>query len=143
MADRISFGKLEEVISPPNFIENQINSFREFLQSDVAVGSRKNVGLESAFRDFFPVESYDGKCRLEYVSCRVCEPRHGEDYCIRDGTTYAGSLYVTLRLCEGGEMREEEIYFGELPMIGKRGSFVINGAERVVVSQLHRSPGIC
>ncbi|MDR0590294.1 MAG: DNA-directed RNA polymerase subunit beta [Puniceicoccales bacterium] len=143
MTDRINFGRLREVICPPDFIENQINSFREFLQSDVAAGSRKNIGLESAFRDFFPVESYDGKCRLEYVTFRVCEPRHNEDFCVRDGTTYAGSLYVTLRLCEGGEMREEEIYFGELPMMGGRGSFVINGAERVVVSQLHRSPGIC
>ncbi|MDR1366458.1 MAG: DNA-directed RNA polymerase subunit beta [Puniceicoccales bacterium] len=143
MTDRINFGKLEEVISPPNFIENQIDSFKEFLQGDVAVGSRKNIGLESAFRDFFPIESYDGKCRLEYVSYRICEPRHSEDYCICDGTTFASSLYVTLRLCEEGEMREEEIYFGEFPVMGKRGSFVINGAERVVVSQLHRSPGVC
>ncbi|MDR2806665.1 MAG: DNA-directed RNA polymerase subunit beta [Puniceicoccales bacterium] len=143
MADRINFGKLEEVVCPPNFIENQIDSFKEFLQSDVAVGSRKNVGLESVFCDFFPVESYDGKCRLEYVSFRICEPRHDEDFCVRDGITYAGSLYVTLRLCEDGEMREEEIYFGELPMMGRHGSFIINGAERVVVNQLHRSPGIC
>lgn len=142
MADRINFGKLAEVVSPPNFIENQINSFKEFLQSDTAVGNRKNIGIESVFRDFFPVESYDGKCRLEYVSYRMGEPRHDEDFCIRDGTTYGASLYVTLRLCEEGEMREEEIYFGELPVMGSRGSFVINGAERVVVSQLHRSPGI-
>ncbi|MDE6575912.1 MAG: DNA-directed RNA polymerase subunit beta [Opitutales bacterium] len=142
MADRINFSKLAEVVSPPNFIENQINSFKEFLQSGVAVGNRKNIGIESVFRDFFPVESYDGKCRLEYVSYRIGEPRHNEDFCVRDGTTYGASLYVTLRLCEEGEMREEEIYFGELPVMGSRGSFVINGAERVVVSQLHRSPGI-
>lgn len=143
MSNRVNFGKLKEVVCPPNFIENQINSFKEFLQGDVAPNARKNVGLESALRGFFPVESYDGKCRLEYVSYRICTPRHNEDYCIKDGTTYGASLYVTLRLCEDGEMREEEIYFGELPLMGSRGSFVINGAERVVVSQLHRSPGIC
>lgn len=143
MTDRINFGRLQQVICPPNFIENQTDSFKEFLQSDILPGNRKNVGLESAFRDFFPVESYDGKCRLEYVSYRICEPKHNEDYCIRDGTTYGSSLYVTLRLSEEGEMREEEIYFGELPLMGERGSFVINGAERVIVSQLHRSPGIC
>ena len=143
MADRINFGKLKEVACPPNFIENQINSFKEFLQGEIAPNVRKDVGLESSFRGFFPVESYDGRCRLEYVSYRICSPKYNEDFCIKDGTTYGASLYVTLRLCEGEEMREEEIYFGELPLMCDRGSFVINGAERVIVSQLHRSPGIC
>jgi DNA-directed RNA polymerase subunit beta len=80
---------------------------------------------------------------LEYVSYRICELRQSEDYCICDGTTHAGSLDVTVRFCEEGEMREEAIHFGEFALMGKRSYFVINGVGRVVVSQLHRSPGIC
>ncbi|MDR1458245.1 MAG: hypothetical protein LBI37_01825 [Puniceicoccales bacterium] len=143
MSERVNFGRLKEVIAPPNFIEIQINSFDEFLQKNTPISSRTNVGLESVFREFFPIVSYDSRCSLEYISYRICEPRHHEDYCVREGITYSSSLYVTLRLREGDEIKEEEIYFGELPMMGERGSFVINGAERVVVSQLHRSPGIC
>ncbi|MDR0351063.1 MAG: DNA-directed RNA polymerase subunit beta [Puniceicoccales bacterium] len=143
MSERVDFGRLKEVIAPPNFIEIQVNSFDEFLQKNVPISNRMDVGLESVLREFFPIGSYDGRCSLEYVSYRICEPRHHEDYCVREGITYSTSLYVTLRLREGNEIKEEEIYFGELPIMGERGSFVINGAERVVVSQLHRSPGIC
>ena len=143
MAERINFGKLREVITPPNLIQIQTNSFREFLQQECGPGQRKALGLEAVFREVFPIESYDGRCHLEYLSYSLSGPKMGEMECIREGVTYSISLYVKLRLREEDQIKDEEIYMGEMPMITERGSFIINGAERVVVSQLHRSPGIC
>ena len=142
MSKRINFGQLKEVIQPPNLIENQINSFKEFLQLDQAPSQRKQVGLEAVFSEVFPIESYDSRCHLEYLSYNITPPRATEIQAIREGITYSASLYVKLRLREEDHVKDEEIYMGELPMISERGSFIINGAERVVVSQLHRSPGI-
>ncbi|MEC7487927.1 MAG: DNA-directed RNA polymerase subunit beta, partial [Verrucomicrobiota bacterium] len=142
MSDRINFGQIKEVIQPPNLIENQIDSFKEFLQMDIAYNQRKQVGLEAVFSEVFPIESYDSRCHLEYVSYNVTAPRESEIEAIREGVTYSASLYVKLRLREEDHIKDEEIYMGELPMITERGSFIINGAERVIVSQLHRSPGI-
>jgi len=143
MSDRKSFGKINEVIQPPNLIENQINSYLEFLQKDVVPSKRQNAGLEAVFRELFPIESYDGRCNLEYVSYTITGPKHTELDCLREGITFAVVLHVQLRLKENDITKDEEIYMGEIPMITNRGSFIINGAERVVVSQLHRSPGIC
>ncbi len=142
MSSRKNFGQLKEVIQPPNLIENQIQSFNEFLQMDAAPTQRKPVGLEAVFSEVFPIESYDGRSHLEYVSYNVTPPAMTEIEAIREGLTYSVSLYVKLRLREGENIKDEEIFFGEFPMISERGSFIINGAERVVVSQLHRSPGI-
>ncbi len=143
MAERINFGTLREVIEPPNLIQNQIDSFNEFLQMDVAPSKRQSLGLEAVFRELFPVESYDARCKLEFVSYRITPPKFSELESIREGQTYAVSLHVMLRLREEDQIKDEEIYMGELPMITTRGSFIINGAERVIVSQLHRSPGLC
>ena len=142
MSKRINFSQLKEVIQPPNLIENQIDSFTEFLQMELAPTQRKQVGLEAVFSEVFPIESYDSRCHLEYVSYNVTPPRETEIEAIREGVTYSVSLYVKLRLREEDHIKDEEIYMGELPMISERGSFIINGAERVIVSQLHRSPGI-
>ncbi|MCC5790444.1 MAG: DNA-directed RNA polymerase subunit beta [Opitutales bacterium] len=142
MSDRINYGQLKEVIPPPNLIQNQLDSYLEFLQKETAPGQRQNVGLEAVFREIFPIESYDGKCVLEYVSYNIVGPKSTELECIREGMTYAVSLYVKLRLREDDLLKDEEIYMGEVPMVSERGSFIINGAERVIVSQLHRSPGI-
>ena len=142
MSERINFGQIKEVIQPPNLIENQIDSFKEFLQMDTASNQRKQVGIEAVFSEVFPIESYDSRCHLEYVSYNVTAPRESEIEAIREGVTYSTSLYVKLRLREEDHIKDEEIYMGELPMITERGSFIINGAERVIVSQLHRSPGI-
>ena len=143
MAKRINFGKIKEVITPPNFIDNQIRSFNDFLQIDVAPSQRKPIGLEAVFREIFPIESYDARCVLDYLSYNLVKSSYSEIDCIREGATYAASLYVKLRLKEGEQVKDEEIYLGEIPMITTRASFIINGAERVVVNQLHRSPGIC
>jgi DNA-directed RNA polymerase subunit beta len=143
MSERKNFGKIVEVIQPPNLIENQINSYVEFLQKDVPPVKRKQVGLEAVFQELFPIESYDGRSVLEYLSYNLGEPKSSDLQCLKEGTTYAVTLNVNLRLKEDGVIKDEEIYMGEIPMVTDRGSFIINGAERVVVSQLHRSPGIC
>ena len=141
--ERINFGKLREVIQPPNLIELQISSYLEYLQKDTPEKQRKPFGLEAVFREVFPITSYDERLVLEYVSYTIGEPKSSEIECLREGTTYAVPLYVKLRLREEDFIKDEEIFMGDIPMVTERGSFIINGAERVVVSQLHRSPGIC
>jgi DNA-directed RNA polymerase subunit beta len=141
-SDRINFGKLREVIVPPNLIEIQITSYLDFLQKGIPEKQRKPQGLEAVFREVFPIESYDARLNLEYVSYTLGDSKNTEIECIREGITYSVPLYVKLRLREEDFIKDEEIYMGEIPMVTERGSFIINGAERVVVSQLHRSPGI-
>ncbi len=141
-ADRINFGKLREVLQPPNLIELQISSYLDYLQKGTPDKQRLNQGLEAVFREVFPIESYDGRLTLEYVSYTIGDPKNSEIACLREGITYSVPLYVKLRLREEDFIKDEEIYMGEIPMVTERGSFIINGAERVVVSQLHRSPGI-
>jgi len=141
-SDRKNFGNLREVIPPPNLIEIQITSYLEFLQKGLPEKERKLQGLEAVFSEVFPIESYDARLTLEYVSYTLADPKYSEIECLRDGVTYSVPLYVKLRLREEDYIKDEEIYMGEIPMVTERGSFIINGAERVVVSQLHRSPGI-
>ncbi|MGF1531592.1 MAG: DNA-directed RNA polymerase subunit beta [Puniceicoccaceae bacterium] len=143
MSIRQNFGSLKEIIDPPNLIQNQMDSVREFMQRETPAAQRANVGLEAVFREIFPIESYDGRCNLEYVSYRLTDPKGSEIEAIREGVTYSVGLYVKLRLREEDQIKDEEIYMGELPMMTSNGSFIINGAERVIVSQLHRSPGLC
>jgi DNA-directed RNA polymerase subunit beta len=145
---RKNFGKLTEAIEPPNLLQNQVDSFHDFLQREVPSSHRKQAGLEAVFREVFPIISYDEKSRLEYVSYTIGESKLTEMDCIDQNCTYAAPLQVKLRLrfeVEGQSKpfySEEEIFMGELPIVTERGSFIINGAERVVVSQLHRSPGV-
>lgn len=143
MSDRISFGRIKEVIQPPNLIEHQIESFKEYLQYDIAPSQRANKGLQAVFNEVFPVESYDSRCVLKFKEYRLTECPHSEIECIREGISYTTALHVSLALSEDNQTKEEEIYMGELPMMTQRGSFIINGAERVIVNQLHRSPGLC
>lgn len=140
---RINFGKIHEIIEPPKLIQNQIDSFQEFLQLGTPPEKLSFVGLHAVFSEVFPVESYDGRYVLEYVSYRLGDPKEKESEAVREGTTYTLSLYLTLRLREENAVKEEEIYMGEFPMMTDRGSFVVNGDESVVVNQLCRSPGIC
>src|SRR6186713_243658 len=140
--ERVNFGKLREVIQPPNLIEIQITSYLDFLQKGIPEKQRKPQGLEAVFREVFPILSYDERLTLEYVSYTLGDPKNTELECLREGITYSVPLYVKLRLREEDFIKDEDIYMGEIPMVTERGSFIINGAERVVVSQLHRSPGI-
>src|SRR5271156_6148970 len=140
--DRVHFGKIKEVIAPPNLIELQTNSYREFLQIDAPPSKRKNTGLQAVFTEVFPIESYDGKCVLGYDSFEIGEPKHDWLECLREGITYGAPLHVTFLLKEEKAAKEEKVFMGELPLMTPQGTFVINGAERVIVSQLHRSPGL-
>src|SRR5687767_12960035 len=140
--ERINFGKIKEVISPPNLIELQTNSYAEFLQLEITPSRRKNVGLQAVFKEVFPIESYDGKCVLDYHSYEIGEPKQDWLECLREGVTFGAPLYVTFLLKEEKGTKEEKVFMGELPLMTPQGTFVINGAERVIVSQLHRSPGL-
>src|SRR6266516_3246855 len=123
VTERINFGKIKEIIAPPNLIELQTNSYKEFLQAEIPQSKHKNLGLQAVFTEVFPIESYDGEC-------------------VREGLTYGDPLYVTFLLKEEKGTKEEKVFMGELPLMTPQGTFVINGAERVIVSQLHRSPGL-
>ena len=123
-------------------IELQTNSYREFLQTDTPPSKRKNTGLQAVFTEVFPIESYDGKCVLDFHSYEIGEPKHDWLECLREGITYGAPLHVTFLLKEEKGAKEEKVFMGELPLMTPQGTFVINGAERVIVSQLHRSPGL-
>src|SRR2546425_5476745 len=142
VAERINFGKIKEVITPPNMIEIQINSYVEFLQAGAPPSKRKPLGLQAVFKEVFPIESYDGKIMLDYHSYEIGEPKQDWLECLREGITYGAPLHVTFLLKDEGGAKEEKVFMGELPLMTPQGTFVINGAERVIVSQLHRSPGI-
>jgi len=143
MSERIQFGKLQEAIEPPNLIELQLNSYNEFFQKDVPVGKRRDVGLQAVFREFFPIHGFEDKSSLDFVSYDLGEPKMSALESQREGQTFSAPLYVTFRYKDDRSTKEEKVYMGELPLMTPQGTFVINGAERVVVSQLHRSPGIC
>ncbi|MGL4651987.1 MAG: DNA-directed RNA polymerase subunit beta [Cetobacterium sp.] len=148
LVERLNFGRIEERGAMPHFLEFQLDSYEDFLQAKEAPLNRKDKGLESAFREIFPVESSNGDIKLEYVSYELHEadgPLNDELECKKRGKTYSASLKVRLRLTNkksGNEIQETLVYFGEVPLMTERGTFIINGAERVVVSQLHRSPGV-
>ena len=142
MPERIYFGKLKEVSEPPNLIEVQLNSYVEFLQKDVTPSKRQEVGLQAVFREVFPIESYDEKIVLDFVSYDIGDPKMSALECQRESQTFSAPLHVTFRLKEEKGVKEEKVYMGEIPLMTPQGTFVINGAERVVVAPLHRSPGI-
>jgi len=143
MAERKNFGKLRDVLEIPDLIGVQTNSYSQFFQQGVPVEERKVQGFEEVFQEIFPIESYDQNCVLNYVRYEVGEPKTPLVTCLKDGGTFAAPLHVVFRLKTVKDTKEERVYMGEMPIMTYRGSFVINGAERVIVSQLHRSPGIC
>jgi DNA-directed RNA polymerase subunit beta len=148
---RKDFGKLKSAMNIPYLLEIQINSYKEFTQVEVKPEDRLDKGLHAAFKSIFPIVSYSGKALLEYVSYRLGKPEFDVSECILRGATYAVSLRVKVRLIiyekESTakvikDIKEQEVYMGEIPLMTESGTFVINGTERVVVSQLHRSPGV-
>jgi len=143
MAERLYFGKFEEVIDPPNLIEVQSRSYDEFLQKDVSPGDRSDSGLQAVFREVFPIKSYDEAIELDFVTYDIEDPKITSLDSLRNSESFSAALYVTFKLKDETGTKKERVYMGELPMMTRRGTFIINGAERVIVSQLHRSPGIC
>ena len=126
--ERINFGKIQEIISPPNLIEVQLDSYKDFLQSDVAASKRRNLGLQAVFTEVFPIESYDGKCVLDFHFYDIGAPKLDWLECLREGLTYGAPLYVTFRLKDEQGTKEEKVFMGELPLMTPQGTFVINGA---------------
>ncbi|MCW1924780.1 DNA-directed RNA polymerase subunit beta [Luteolibacter arcticus] len=143
MADRLHFGKIEEVIEPPNLIEVQSRSYEEFMQKDTSASDRTDTGLQAVFREVFPIKSYDEAIELDFVAYDIEDPKITSLEALRTGESFSAALYVTFKLKDETGTKKERVYMGELPMMTRRGTFIINGAERVIVSQLHRSPGIC
>ncbi|RYG64684.1 DNA-directed RNA polymerase subunit beta, partial [bacterium] len=139
-----NFAKKGDAIAIPNLIKVQMEAYARFLQKEVEEGNRKNEGLEALLQEVFPIESYDGNLRLEYVSFSLSEPRYTTDECRALRLTYGMPFRITVRLHrkDKDEVMEDAIYLGEVPIMIGGGEFIINGAERVIVNQLHRSPGI-
>lgn len=147
LIERRSFGKVRERGEMPHFLEYQLDSYEEFLQTAKKIANREVKGLEMAFKETFPVESSTGDLKLDYVGYELEDnepPLNDELECKKRGKTYAASLKVRLRLSNNktNEIQESLVYFGDIPLMTERATFVINGAERVVVSQLHRAPGV-
>ncbi|MCK5718222.1 MAG: DNA-directed RNA polymerase subunit beta [Thiomargarita sp.] len=148
---RNDFGKRPSVLDVPYLLAIQIDSYKTFLQEDKLPEQRRNVGLQAAFLSVFPLSSYSGTARLEYVGYRLDIPPFDVKECLQRGMNYCTSLRVKLRLVlyekdskteTVKEIKDQEVYMGEIPLMTDTGSFVINGTERVIVSQLHRSPGV-
>ncbi|MGH6611284.1 MAG: DNA-directed RNA polymerase subunit beta, partial [Burkholderiaceae bacterium] len=148
---RKSFAKRPSVLSVPFLLATQLESYTHFLQAEVPPAKRENHGLQAAFTSIFPISSHNGMARLEFVSFQLGEPPFDVKECQQRGLTYASPLRAKVRLVimdrEASkptvkEVKEQEVYMGEIPLMTTTGSFVINGTERVIVSQLHRSPGV-
>ncbi len=150
---RKNFGKLPNVVEMPNLIEIQKQSYAHFLQADTPLSERQKTGLESVFHSVFPIEDHAGQATIEYVGYSFDEPKYDVEECIQRDLTFAAPLRVTLRLIvwdvdeetETREIRgikEQDVYLGDIPLMTEKGTFVVNGTERVIVSQMHRSPGV-
>ncbi|MDH4247277.1 MAG: DNA-directed RNA polymerase subunit beta, partial [Deltaproteobacteria bacterium] len=149
---RYSFGRISTP-PMPNLLNMQLDSYERFLQKDLPPDQRQNEGLEGVFRSVFPISDFSGSTTLEYVHYRLGDPQYTEEECRIRGVTYSAPLRVALRLivweknAEDGsrhihDIKEQDIYLGELPLMTEKGSFIINGTERVIVSQMHKSPGV-
>ena len=150
---RKHFAEIKKIIDIPNLIDIQKVSYQRFLQSDLPSSARQNSGLEAVFRSVFPIRDFSETCSLEYVSYSLGVPKYDVEECHQRGMTFSSPVKVRVRLVtwdsdkDSGvqsirDIKEQEVYFGEIPLMTENGTFIINGTERVIVSQLHRSPGV-
>ncbi len=150
---RKSFGRIPEAVQMPNLIEVQRESYEQFLQREVRPGARKEQGIEAVFKSVFPIKDFNERAVLEYVSYEFEDPKYDVEECIQRDMTYAAPLKVKLRLIvfeadeETGarsvkDIKEQDVYMGDIPLMTDKGTFIVNGTERVIVSQMHRSPGV-
>ncbi len=152
---RLDFSKIEKIMDIPNLIDVQRQSYEGFLQKDTAPEDRQEIGLQAVFKSVFPIRDFNETASLEFVNYALGEPKYEVDECRQRGMTYAAPLKVVVRLINYEvdeeerkgrprvrDIKEQEVYFGEIPLMTDKGTFIINGTERVIVSQLHRSPGI-
>ncbi|MDD2479261.1 MAG: DNA-directed RNA polymerase subunit beta [Victivallaceae bacterium] len=143
MSERINYGNLKDVLEIPDLIGIQVDSYNSFLQKDTPPELRKIQGLQEIFNEIFPIESFDKKLVIEFLGYTIGEPKDNEVDCIKDGNVYSAPLHADFLLKNDSAEIRERVYMGEIPLMTECGTFVINGAERVIISQLHRSPGIC
>src|SRR6476659_7175873 len=150
---RKSFAKIQKIIDIPNLINIQKQSYEKFLQADIPADKREDVGLQGVFKSVFPIRDFNETSSLEFVSYNLEKPKYDVDECHQRGMTFSAPIKVVVRLvvwdkdeATGAQsirdVKEQEVYFGEIPLMTENGTFIINGTERVVVSQLHRSPGV-
>ncbi|MDP8260187.1 MAG: DNA-directed RNA polymerase subunit beta [Candidatus Gygaella obscura] len=142
MAKYKNFAKIKEVYNMPNLLDVQVESYKDFIQMNIPASERLPQGLQEAFTDVFPIESFDKNVRIEFISYSLGKSKYDQAECKRRDVSYSVSLKVRFRLITLHETKEQEAYFGELPLMTDKGTFIINGDERVVVSQLQRSPGL-
>jgi len=149
---RKNFGRIKTILDIPDLIDVQRHSYERFLQKNVLPEERKDIGLEGAFKSVFPIQDLNQTCALEFVKYFFEDVKYDEEECIKKGMNYEAPVKIVVQLLVFDfdevsgtrtirDIKEQEIYFGTLPMMTERGTFIINGVERVVVSQLHRSPG--
>ncbi len=150
---RRHFGKIKRIIDIPNLIDIQKRSYDEFLQAYAAPEARKDLGLQGVFKSVFPIKDFNETASLEFVGFSLGTPKYDVEECHQRGMTYAAPLKVTIQLVIWDvdaqsnmraikNVKEQEVYFGEIPLMTRNGTFMVNGTERVIVSQLHRSPGV-
>src|SRR5690349_21607071 len=150
---RRTFERIKKIIDIPNLIEIQKRSYEEFLQTDVAPEARRDQGLQAVFKSVFPIKDFNETASLEFVGYSLGTPKYDVDECHQRGMTFAAPLKVTIQLVIWDvdqqssvraikNVKEQEVYFGEIPLMTRNGTFMVNGTERVIVSQLHRSPGV-
>ena len=152
LRERLNFGKVTPLLDVPYLIEFQKVSYERFLHRNVQPDKRKDTGLQAAFKSVFPITDYNETATIEFIEYAIGEPKFTMRECIHKGVTYGAPLKIKVRLDLYGineskvkilkESREQEVYIGEIPIMTDTGTFIINGTERVVVSQLHRSPGV-
>jgi DNA-directed RNA polymerase subunit beta len=153
MIKRVDFSKIGKVIEIPNLIKSQQESYDDFLQMDVPPEKRRDIGLQAVFKGIFPITDYNGRATLEFVSYAIGQPKWSEEECRERGMNFAAPIKVTVQLVIFDvdertdartirDVKEQEVFFGESPLMTARATFIINGTERVIVSQLHRSPGV-
>jgi DNA-directed RNA polymerase subunit beta len=150
---RMSFGRIPEAVRMPNLIEVQRSSYEQFLQREVKAADRRDEGIEAVFKSVFPIKDFNERAMLEYVSYEFEDPKYDVEECIQRDMTYAAPLKVKLRLIvwetdeetqarSVKDIKEQDVYMGDIPLMTDKGTFVVNGTERVIVSQMHRSPGV-
>ena len=150
---RKTFGRIPEVAPMPNLIDIQKQSYDKFLQADITPEQREDVGLQGVFKSVFPIKDFSERAELQFVKYELEDPKYDVDECQQRGINYAAPLKVTLRLVvwdideDTGsrsihDIKEQDVYMGDMPLMTRNGTFIINGTERVIVSQMHRSPGV-
>ncbi|HQT54965.1 MAG TPA: DNA-directed RNA polymerase subunit beta, partial [Phenylobacterium sp.] len=150
---RHSFGRIPEAVQMPNLIEVQRSSYEQFLQRETRAGERRDEGVEAVFKSVFPIKDFNERAVLEYVTYEFEEPKYDVEECVQRDMTYAAPLKVKLRLIvfetdeETGarsvkDIKEQDVYMGDIPLMTEKGTFIVNGTQRVIVSQMHRSPGV-